>query len=49
MKEIEDKYGLASGLEFLALTIMFALTFYVLAKLLKQSKNLSSVLKSQRK
>lgn len=48
-REIEARYGLASGLEFLALTILFCVSFYLLAKLLKQSKNLSSVLLNQRK
>lgn len=48
-REIEVRYGLASGLEFLALTILFCVSFYLLAKLLKQSKNLSSVLLNQRK
>ena len=49
VREIEARYGLASGLEFLALTILFCVSFYLLAKLLKQSKNLSSVLLNQRK
>lgn len=48
-RKIEAHYGLASGLEFLALTIMFCVSFYILAKLLKHSKNLSSVLQNQRK
>ena len=48
-RDIEVRYGLASGSEFLALTILFCVSFYLLAKLLKQSKNLSSVLLNQRK
>ena len=38
---IEKRYGFGSGLEFLALSIMFAISFYILAKLLNQGKNLN--------
>jgi hypothetical protein len=46
---IESKYGFASGLEFLVLTVMFGISFYILSKLLKESDILNSILKNQRR
>ena len=46
---IESKYGFASGLEFLALTVMFAIAFYILSRLLKESDILNTILRNQRR